>query len=111
MNIKEYEQKLQNYTQEINKEKENIASAERAIIVSQTQLKNYQEQLASLENECQSLTGKPITDIELVIEENMKQLEEAMSKVQAAKSVSDNLNVMTDEELKDSMQFMVEDEF
>lgn len=108
INIQEYEAKIQQYNANIATEKQAIAVAEKDIIVAQTQLENYKQQMAQLESECQTLFGRPISEIDNIIEEKTKELEELSNNFFQAKSVVDNLNVMTEENLKDSMQFMTE---
>lgn len=76
INIQEYETKLNNYNQQISAKKAEIDNAERELIVSQTQLQNYQQQMQQLENECLALTGKPISELNNIIAGNMKQLED-----------------------------------
>jgi len=83
INIQEYESKLNSYNQQISAKKNEIDNAERELIVSQTQLQNYQQQMQQLENECLTLTGKPISELNNIIAENMKQLEELVNSLTA----------------------------
>jgi uncharacterized protein (DUF3084 family) len=83
INIQEYETKLNNYNQQISAKKAEIDNAERELIVSQTQLQNYQQQMQQLENECLALTGKPISELNNIIAGNMKQLEDLIKGLNA----------------------------
>lgn len=98
INIQEYENNLNAYTQQIIAKKDEIAKAEKDLIVAQTQLKNYEQQAKDIEEECIRLTGKPISELENVIVQSMAQLDKIMNKVV---SVSDTPNV----DLQDIEQF------
>lgn len=98
INIQEYENNLNVYTQQIIAKKDEIAKAEKDLIVAQTQLKNYEQQAKDIEEECIRLTGKPISELENVIVQSMAQLDKIMNKVV---SVSDTPNV----DLQDIEQF------
>lgn len=105
INIQEYENTLNNYSQVINAKKNEIANAEKELLVAQTHLTSFKEEENRLEEECLRLTGKSISELDKVIGNNMKQLERIMNKVN---SVPDAAN-MTEEQLQDTMQFTAEE--
>lgn len=106
INIQEYENNLNTYTQQITAKKNEIINAEKELIVAQTQLKNYEQQAKDIENECIELTGKPISELENVITESMTQLDKIMQKVISVSEANKNSD-MTDNDLQDVMQFAV----
>lgn len=110
INIQEYEQTLNKYKQDIAATNSNIATAEKDLIIAQTQLKNQEEMMAEVEKECQALTGKPIAEIETVITESMTQLEKIMNKVsEVITTTSNNPGAISDTDLQDAVQFATEE--
>ena len=105
INIQDYENTLNNYTQVINVKKTEIANAEKELLVAQTHLASFKEEENRLEEECLRLTGKSISELDKVISSNMKQLEKVMNKVNSAPDVAS----ITEEQLQDTMQFTEEE--
>lgn len=103
INIQEYENNLNIYTQQITAKKDEIAEAEKELIVAQTQLKNYEQQAKEIEEECFQLTGGPINELEEVISKSMAQLDKIMNKVISVSNTEDA--GVTTEELQNAMQF------
>lgn len=105
INIKDYEMKLQNYTNIIKTEKERVADAERDLLISQTHLENYEAQMKTLEEECKNLTGKSVSEIETVISDNMIELDKVMAKINQTSTIVPNVHTMSEQDLMAAMQF------
>lgn len=108
INIQEYENNLNIYNQQIITKKNEIANAERELIVAQTQLKNYEQQAKDIEEECLQLTGKPIGELENVIKKSMAQLDKIMKKVVTVSETNKNSDI-TEEDLHDMTKFAIEE--
>lgn len=106
INIQEFENNLNAYNQQISVKKNEIANAERELIVAQTQLKNYEQHAKELEEECIRITGRPIGELEDVIAESMAKLDNIMKKVIAV-SDADKTD-MTDEEVQEVAQYITD---
>ena len=110
INIQDYEQTLNGYKQQITNTNSSIATAERDLLITQTNLKNQEELMAQVEKDCQALTGKPITEIQNVIKDSMAQLEKTMTKVSEVIAItSNNPGSISDTDLQDAMQFTTEE--
>lgn len=109
ISIQEYEAKLTGYTNHINTSSQAISDAERELIIAQTHLDGYKTQKVALEEECMQRTNRPISEIDEVLSQKMQELESTMNEINKAISVSSNVNVMTDAELQEAMQFETED--
>ena len=100
--IQQFEKVLNEYSQQIAAKKSEIASAERELIVAQTELNNYKKQAEEIEDQCLTLTGKPISELDNLITSSIQELEKVMGEITATSQ-----NGLSDE-LRDSMQFQVE---
>lgn len=84
LNIQDYEIQLQKYSNQIEAKKAEINNAKESLIVAQTQLQNYEKQAKDLEQECLSLTGRPIEELEQILSDSMTQLQNLIATITSA---------------------------
>ena len=80
-NLKEYEQKIDSYIGQIEKLEQQISDAEKNLIVAETEMKATQKRIAELEDKCKEITGKPIKELDSVIAQSIKAMEDIMSEI------------------------------
>jgi chromosome segregation ATPase len=81
-NITEYEQKLKEYNAKISNVKQDIEKAEKDILVAQTKIENYTNQMKELEEQCIQLTGSPITEIDSTLATTMTGIENLIAQIE-----------------------------
>ena len=81
-NIAEYEQKLKDYNNKISNVKQDIEKAEKDILVAQTKIENYTNQMKELEEQCVQLTGAPITEIDATLSATMTGIENLIAQIE-----------------------------
>lgn len=81
-NIAEYEQKLKDYNTKINNVKQDIEKAEKDILVAQTKIENYTNQMKELEERCVQLTGNPITEIDATLATTMNAIDNLIAQIE-----------------------------
>ena len=81
-NIIEYEQKLKDYNVKINNVKQDIEKAEKDILVAQTKIENYTNQMKELEEQCIQLTGAPIIEIDATLDATMAGIENLIAQIE-----------------------------
>lgn len=82
VNIAEYEQKLKDYNVKINNVKQDIEKAEKDILVAQTKIENYTNQMKELEEQCVQLTGAPIIEIDATLTTTMSVIENIIAQIE-----------------------------
>lgn len=80
-NLKEYEQKIDDYLEQIEKLESQITDAEKNLIVAETEMKATLKRIADLEEKCKEVTGKPIKELDNVIAQSIKEMEKIMSEI------------------------------
>ena len=81
-NISEYEQKLKDYNVKINNVKQDIEKAEKDILVAQTKIENYTNQMKELEEQCIQLTGSSISEIDVTLNTTMGNIEQLIAQIE-----------------------------
>ena len=82
INIAEYEQKLKDYNTKVNNVKQDIEKAEKDILIAQTKIENYTNQMKELEEKCVQLTGNPITEIDVTLTTTMNAIENLITQIE-----------------------------
>lgn len=82
VNIREYEQRLQEYNAKINNVKQDIEKAEKDILVAQTKIENYTNQMKEMEEQCIQLTGSPINEIDTTLDTTMAGIENLIAQIE-----------------------------
>lgn len=82
--IEEYEAELSKFQNIINSFSNKVAQAEKDKIVAQTKIDNYVANLQELEDECKTVTGRPIEEIDSVLEDTMNSIEKLVAQIDEA---------------------------
>lgn len=86
MDVAEYKQKLQEYENEISAFSNKIEDAQKNLIVAQTKIESYENEIAKIEEQCIQKFGVPAKDLGTLIEKNMNELDKIVMQVREAQN-------------------------
>lgn len=119
-NIKEYEAKLSSYNKTIETAKQACDKADRDLLVTETEQKQFENRLNEIRESCIQTTGVNIEELPQLLESKMGLLDSIMTTIETKFGTGGNFDVTTaiDNQIIDELEIFadnnniqIEDEF
>ena len=79
--LEKYKEEIDGYLVRIQELESQISEAEKGLLVAETEMKATEKRIEELEQKCLDVTGKPIKELDGIIDETMKAIKDIMDEL------------------------------